>query len=111
MQRIQSSISSWRLISPIHALSKVSSEIEGMIGDVVVQVYVQDPNGVIGRIVRPLKRLVAFARIFHRDRRSIIDIPIAADDLAMYRDDMTLIVHSGLYTFSIGLSSISEESS
>jgi beta-glucosidase len=99
------------VISPLHALATVSSEIEGMIGDVVVQVYVQDPIGVIGRIVRPWKRLVAFARIFQVSPGASIniDIPIAADDLAMYRDDMTLAVPAGIYTFSIGLSSISDD--
>jgi beta-glucosidase len=96
--------------SPIHALATVSSDTEGMIGDVVVQVYVQDPIGAIGRIVRPWKRLVAFTRVFQLSPGTTtnVDIPIKTDDLAMYREDMTIDVPLGVYIFSIGLSSISD---
>jgi beta-glucosidase len=98
------------ILSPIHALATVSSDTTGMIGDVVVQVYVIDPIGVIGRIVRPWKRLVSFTRVkqLSPGQTVHIDVPIKSDDLAMYREDMTLALQPGIYTFSIGLSSISD---
>jgi beta-glucosidase len=77
-----------------------------MAGDAVVQVYAIDPVGAAGRIVRPWKRLVAFARVATTPGSvTHVDVPVAAADLAMVDDALVFRVVPGAYTFTVGLSS------
>ena len=77
-----------------------------MAGDCVVQFFVIDPVGVTGRIVRPWKRLVAFARAaVVPGMQTAIDIPIAAADVAMVDEAGEFRVVPGTYVFTAGLRS------
>ena len=72
----------------------------------VVQVYSQDPVGDWGGevLVVPFwKRLVGFARVFvGAGECASVDVPVLADDLALYDDRMVLRIQPGAYTISAG---------
>lgn len=93
---------------PVVASVTVSNS-GGVPGATVVQVYVQDPTGT-GLIVRPWKRLAAFARtpVLAAGASVPLTLPIRADDLAYYGDDMVLRVYPGVYTGSVGLDSVDD---
>jgi hypothetical protein len=66
----------------------------------VVQVYVEDP---VMAYVRPWKRLLAFTRVsLSPGQSTTVNIPIDADELAFYDDEMVRRVVPGQYTFSFG---------
>ena len=75
-------------------------------GTEVVQVYVQDPAGGFGfdtPIVPFWKRLVGFARVpLGAGACGAVDVPLLADDLAVYDDNMQLRVVPGAYTVTAG---------
>ena len=79
----------------------------GADGACVVLCFVQDPRGVAaGRIVRPWKRLVAFARVPVAAGQAVVaSVAVAADDLAFHDAQMRLALQPGNYTLSVGLSS------
>ena len=79
-------------------------------GACVVLVFAQDPAGVAaGRLVRPWKRLVAFARVpVAAGGAQTAALAVAADDLAFYDASMRLGVQRGNYTISVGQSSIDD---
>lgn len=61
-------------------------------GTEVVQLYVEDP---VMQYVRPWKRLIAFTRVTVAPGKStVVTIPVTADELAFYDDDMVLRVRS-----------------
>ena len=76
-------------------------------GTCVVLVFAQDPVGVAsGRLVRPWKRLVAFARVAVAAQAAVTaSIDVELDDLAFYDSDMRLGLQPGAYTISVGQSS------
>lgn len=70
-----------------HACSAVESQ--------VVQIYVQDP---VMDYVRPWKRLVAFQRVaVTAGQTQTVSIPMTADQLEFYDDDMVLRVVPGWF--------------
>lgn len=94
---------------PFVAHARVSLSADGAAGVCVVQLYVQDPVGSSGRIVRPWKRLLAFTRVaVAPGGESDAVLPIAAADLALVDDHMALTIASGNYTLSVGTSSIAD---
>jgi len=92
------------------ALSVRVDNTGGADGACVALVFVQDPRGVAaGRIVRPWKRLVAFARVPVAAGAAVTaEIAVAADDLAFYDASMKLALQPGNYTLSVGQSSIDD---
>jgi beta-glucosidase len=77
-------------------------------GACVVQAYVQDPVGV-GLVVRPWKRLVAFARVAVPAGGTVrLPLPLAEDDVAFVGDDMSLALQAGDYILSAGQSSVDD---
>ena len=89
------------------ALSVRVANAGGVDGACVVLAFVQDPRGVAaGRVVRPWKRLVAFARVPVAAGAALTaSVAVAADDLAFYDASMRLALQRGNYTLSVGLSS------
>jgi beta-glucosidase len=80
-----------------------------MVGDAVVQVYVQDPIGVTGARVRPWKRLVGFGRVRVAPGEAVLAVvEVGEADLAMVDEAMTWRVVPGTYGFSVGLSSVGD---
>lgn len=81
-------------------------------GATVVQLYVQDPVGV-SLIVRPWKRLAAFQKVKNivpgAGNAVSVTIPVRADDLGFYGDDLVLRVQPGEYTLSAGQSSTDDD--
>lgn len=69
----------------------------------------QDPVG-LGVVVRPWKRLLAFAAVkgVAPGAQASVGIDVLADDLAYYGDDLALRVHAGEYVVSAGLSSLDD---
>ncbi len=80
-----------------------------MPGTCVVQLYVIDPVGVTGRVVRPWKRLAGFARVeVAPGGASGVEVPIAAAQVALVTERMQWAVVPGAYIFTVGLSSVSD---
>jgi beta-glucosidase len=73
-------------------------------GTEVVQLYVEDP---VMRHVRPWKRLLAFQRVaVAAGGSAVVHIPVPADELAFYDDDMVQRVVPGQYTVSAATNSV-----
>jgi hypothetical protein len=78
------------------ALASVTlAETSGRTAPAVIQLYVQDPVGVLHR-ARPWKRLVGFGKHMVAGGGSMrVTIPILLDDLAFPGDDMAMALHAG----------------
>lgn len=107
---VAASVAEGNMSYPLSVSLVVSNTGGSASGATVVQVYVQDPVGG-GLFVRPWKRLLAFARtpVLPPSAFLHLTLPVRADDLAFYGDDMVLRVQSGEYTVSAGLDSESDD--
>ena len=80
-------------------------------GATPVLAFVQDPAGVTaGRVVRPWKRLVGFARtpVLAPGAHILLSVAVRDDDLSFLDSSYVLALQSGVYTLSLGLSSLDD---
>ena len=96
---------------PVSA-SVVVSNAGGVSGAATVLAFVQDPGsaGGIGRVLRPWKRLVAFARspVLAPGQGVALQLPIAWEDLAFHAANFTRALQPGGYVLSLGQSSVDD---
>ena len=72
-------------------------------GDEVVQLYLHD---VLGSVTRPTKQLRGFRRIHLAAGENVrVELPIRADDLALYDRDMKRVIEPGRFDVLVGASS------
>jgi hypothetical protein len=94
------------LRTPVVTASVTVCNTGARAGAEVVQVYSQDPVGDWGGsalVVPHWKRLVGFARVaVAAGACAGVQVPILADDLAVYDDAMALRIQPGAYTISAG---------
>ena len=92
--------------------SVVVSNTGGASGAATVMAFVQDPGSAagIGRVLRPWKRLVAFAKsaVLAPGEGGLLLLPIAAEDLAFHAADYSRALQPGAYVLSLGQSSLDD---
>lgn len=79
------------------------SNVGGMDGDEVVQLYVTDP---VASTVRPRMQLKAFNRVFiPKGERAVVSLPVSRDAFALCNDEMDYVVEPGDFVIQVGPSS------
>jgi beta-glucosidase len=96
---------------PLAARVTVTNAGASHAGVATVLAFVQDPRGAgAGRVVRPWKRLVAFARspLLAPGASAQLLLPVAHDDLAFHSANFTRALQRGSYVLSLGQSSLDD---
>ena len=106
-----SAVSAGNASHPVAARVTVSNSGAAHSGVATVMAFVQDPLGTgAGRVVRPWKRLVAFAKtpLLAPGGSAQLLLPVALEDLAFHSANYTRGLQQGRYVLSLGQSSLDD---